>query len=296
MLDDFPVILVKSSLKDGNILYANRHLDEFISPAENTDVDNTNLSRLFSKASLIFYETHIKPSLLEYGRLNEVQVTLLANSGERLPVVANLILNEQTIYWSMYVCVARDQIYQELIAVREMLEKKNEELAEIARIDPLTRLFNRRAALDDFNKIHNQIRRHYMPLTAILIDIDWFKKINDQHGHDVGDNVLCLLSNVLQKLVREADILARWGGEEFLIILFDTNKDDALKFTQRLMDEVRQIRFNVQQILTVSIGIAEITEDIANRPDCLDEVIKHADTALYEAKAQGRDRVIAWKA
>ena len=296
MLDAFPVMLMKSALNDGNILYVNRYVDECIGRTVDSDEAVANLSSLFSKASLIFYESHIKPSLIEYGKLNEVQITVLADGNERLPVITNLVLKDQIVYWSMYTCVARDKLYQELITARETLEKKSEKLAASARIDHLTGIDNRRAALNDFDKLHHQIRRLYTPLVVLLIDIDWFKKINDQFGHDFGDDVLCALSNHMKKHVREVDILARWGGEEFLMILYDTDISGASKFAQRLIDDVRQIIVNDTQSLTVSIGMAEVTAELANQLNCLDIAIKYADMALYDAKRQGRDRVVCWEA
>jgi diguanylate cyclase (GGDEF)-like protein len=159
-----------------------------------------------------------------------------------------------------------------------------------ANTDPLTLLNNRRA-LYRLAESHWQTgNRRRRPLSAVVLDIDHFKLCNDTHGHAAGDRVLCQLGQCILNTVREGDLAARWGGEEFLILLPDTNLEDAGRFAARLLEQIRltQLILNGRVVeVTASIGIAEQSEQDRS----LDDLIGHADQALYEAKHRGRNRI-----
>lgn len=156
--------------------------------------------------------------------------------------------------------------------------------------DPLTLLNNRRA-LYRLAESHWQTgNRRRRPLSAVVLDIDHFKQCNDTYGHAAGDRVLCQLGQCILNTVREGDLAARWGGEEFLILLPDTDLEDAGRFAARLLEQIRltQLTLNGRLIeVTASIGIAEQSEQDRS----LDDLIGRADQALYEAKHQGRNRI-----
>ena len=154
--------------------------------------------------------------MLATGRFSELQMTLLTGKQERLPVLANVTLHDEQLYWSMHSAQSRDKLYQELIEVRDSLELKTDELTLLSRLDPLTNLLNRRAASTDIRKLLDQVNRKFVPVSFLLIDIDFFKNINDKHGHDVGDKVIGLLSNALKSATRKTDVVARWGAKSFL--------------------------------------------------------------------------------
>ena len=128
--------------------------------------------------------------------------------------------------------------------------------------------------------------------TSLLIfDVDHFKTINDQYGHDVGDQVLCQIAEIARKEMRFYDILARFGGEEFIVLLPYTVPEDALKIAERLRHKMEQYQFYIDGQLvkfSISIGVSKIDPNHAK----LDQLIKQADIALYEAKRQGRNRVV----
>lgn len=164
-------------------------------------------------------------------------------------------------------------------------------LEAMASIDPLTGLLNRRAFQDVINREHASARRLQMPFSMLLFDLDRFKMLNDNYGHDIGDKILLGISNTAKTTLRTSDWLSRWGGEEFLAILPNTDDAGAKKMAERLRYEIEKfsIRLNKQTIKTsASIGIASYPRD----GDTLDFLLKAADAALYEAKTTGRNRVV----
>lgn len=181
---------------------------------------------------------------------------------------------------------------------RTHLEQQRTELAEaleriraLATHDDLTGLANRRAALDRMRD-ELAVRGRPEPLMSLaLIDIDHFKLINDGHGHAVGDAVLRRFGECAQHEVRLGDLLARWGGEEFLLVMPATAQDDAMAAMERMRQALRRTSFeNIALGLTVtfSAGVSECADERD-----LEAAIARADVAMYEAKRRGRDRVVA---
>jgi diguanylate cyclase (GGDEF)-like protein len=164
----------------------------------------------------------------------------------------------------------------------------------MASIDPLTNLLNRREMQEVIDRVYASAKRSAKPLSLILFDLDRFKMLNDNYGHDIGDKILIGISEVAKRTLRTSDWLSRWGGEEFLAILPDTDENGAHNIAERLREAVEQfyLELNSQKIKTsASIGIASYPRD-GDTPDFL---IKAADAALYEAKKTGRNRVVAAK-
>lgn len=157
--------------------------------------------------------------------------------------------------------------------------------------DPLTGLFNRRFMEEFSEQEIRKIKRHRIPLSLFMIDVDHFKIFNDTHGHDAGDLVLKGLAHHFGKYCRDGDVACRYGGEEFVIILPACEQEGAIAMAQRLCDGVREqlrVAYKDEMLtVTVSIGVASC----ASHEQSIDDVIKAADTALYEAKREGRDRV-----
>lgn len=164
-------------------------------------------------------------------------------------------------------------------------------LEAMASIDPLTNLLNRRALQEVINREYAYAARSAKPFSMLLFDLDRFKMLNDNYGHDVGDKILLGISEVATQTLRTSDWLSRWGGEEFLAILPDTDEIGALKIAERLREEIEKFSFqlNTQKIKTsASIGVSSYPRD-GDTPEFL---IKAADAALYEAKKSGRNRVV----
>jgi diguanylate cyclase (GGDEF)-like protein len=152
-------------------------------------------------------------------------------------------------------------------------------------LDPLTLTLNRRGFADIYIKEHALMRREGTFMTMLNIDIDYFKKINDSYGHAVGDRVLVDVAEMIAKVLRASDHVARFGGEEFVVLLPATNLDRALHITERIQTALRTPRPDIPPY-TVSIGVA--CQNSAD--ESLDNILIRADRALYAAKEKGRDR------
>jgi two-component system cell cycle response regulator len=168
------------------------------------------------------------------------------------------------------------------------LAKANEKLYLLATTDQLTRLKNRRYFLEKLELEVERSRRYGRPCSVAIIDADRFKAINDTYGHDVGDKVLQALADALTAELRGTDLIGRLGGEEFAVLLAETDKATALEVCRRLIGRVREaaVMADDREVrFTVSAGVTEI-----NPSDEADTILKRADRALYRAKQLGRDR------
>jgi diguanylate cyclase (GGDEF)-like protein len=153
--------------------------------------------------------------------------------------------------------------------------------------DQLTDLSNRRAGERSVAREVARAQRTHRPLSFVMFDVDHFKRVNDTHGHMVGDAVLKSVSAWMTELLRAGDIAVRWGGEEFLAILADTNLDEARQFGDRVRRQIEAIDFGEVGQITISGGAAEY------RPgEDPDETIARADANLYQAKSLGRNRIV----
>jgi diguanylate cyclase (GGDEF)-like protein len=288
-LDSFPCILIITDMQTNRLEYGNKYAMEVLGIDSNKATEYS-LFEIISKASSIFFESYIRPTIVSSGSCQEIQISLILNTNKKVPAVANIELIESKIYWSIYIAVNRDKLYQELLAAREHLENKAEELTLLTRIDPLTSLLNRRAAIDDLSKIIVQLNRNFVPVSFLLIDIDWFKKINDTYGHDRGDEILIELSSILKKVIRTSDVVARWGGEEFLVVLYNSSLKNTRIFCERLHKEVNSIKLTENNKLSISVGVSALKTDNLTCSDVIEKYVKEADIALYEAKNNGRSR------
>ncbi len=164
------------------------------------------------------------------------------------------------------------------------------QLRDLAIHDQLTGLKNRRYFAHIFHDECARNLRRNETLSLLFIDIDHFKKINDNHGHHQGDIVLKELGTFLQQQCRPYDTPVRWGGEEFLILLRATDEKNGLRFAERIRKQIEQgFSPAVPFLFTVSIGLAEYREN-----DTLEALTDRADQALYHAKQTGRNRVVSW--
>ena len=174
---------------------------------------------------------------------------------------------------------------------RRRLATLNAHLELTMRIDPLTGLTNRRGMEEHLARAISAARRHEHPVAILMVDVDHFKSVNDEHGHAAGDRVLEQLGSVMAGVVRAEDVIGRWGGEEFVAVLPETELAEALALAERLRATVAEARPVLpggrRLAVTVSIGVS------ASIDGTLDERLALADAALYEAKAAGRDRVVS---
>ena len=168
-----------------------------------------------------------------------------------------------------------------------------QEVQRMANQDVLTGCFNRRHFMTlAAQEIHRSMRYH-RPLSLLMIDIDHFKNVNDRHGHQIGDQLLCNLVLLCQKQLRNDDILGRYGGEEFVVMMPETASEGALIASKRLLERIEKMEINTPEgrlSITVSMGLASLDRGF-DKTHTLDTLIKSADVALYAAKAAGRNRV-----
>jgi len=193
-----------------------------------------------------------------------------------------------------YVCVSIFDMTDASI-YQERLQETKRQLEEISVRDGLTHLFNRRYIEECLYQEFDRVRRYGGRLSVIILDVDHFKYINDTYGHPTGDTVLIHLAEILRNNLRASDIAGRYGGEEFALILPNTDPPGALTLTQRIRETIADQpawHGETQVPFTVSVGISGLTDHVAD-PEAL---VKNADLALYQAKAGGRDRAVRYDA
>lgn len=172
------------------------------------------------------------------------------------------------------------------------LDEAQAQLFVMATTDGLTKIYNRKVAIERFEEEISQHNRFNKPLSCLLLDIDHFKSINDRYGHQAGDAFLVMLAGILRKFSRQYDIVCRYGGEEFIIILPETDLGAALFVAEKMREQVQQasIAFNGSTIsATISVGAAQM---LPGKKETSDDIIYRADKALYKAKETGKNRVI----
>ncbi|EMT46155.1 GGDEF domain-containing response regulator [Anoxybacillus flavithermus] len=174
-------------------------------------------------------------------------------------------------------------VFTDITALEEE-SKRNEFLATK---DPLTKTFNRLKFDEFFTREIRRARRYKQPFSIILFDIDHFKKVNDTYGHDAGDIVLMRMCEAISNRLRDCDIFARWGGEEFIILAPATSRVGAYRLAESLRRLVETVHFPKVGHITCSFGVCEYEQGMTK-----EQMVKRADEALYEAKRGGRNRVI----
>lgn len=175
---------------------------------------------------------------------------------------------------------------QELELLNRKLAEKVDEIEYIASRDPLTGIFNRRMFEQLLDIEIKRAKRYSQPMCVILADLDFFKEVNDQYGHTTGDKVLLQVAQTLKRLIRESDLIARWGGEEFAIILPNTESETALEMAERLRFSIANQILEEKIQLTCSFGVTKYIPD-----DSGDSIFARMDQALYQAKGKNRNNV-----
>jgi diguanylate cyclase (GGDEF)-like protein len=270
--------------KNRKIVYANAYFSDELNWKIETLLGKSS-DDLFTYSSKIFFESYLMPLLIHEKKCEEIQLALLDGNNNRISIIVSAKMNEQGhIYWSFFNASKRDKLYEELIVTRKELEAQAEVLKSMASTDELTGLMNRRELNLRAPELINQSKRYAHNIALIMIDIDHFKKVNDTFGHIEGDRILKQLGHQLQKLGRQTDLIARFGGEEFIILLPDTEINDAYRFAERLHKLVSEIEVN-NTAITISIGIT-----ISDGSQNLHRLSQQADSALYMAKNNGRNR------
>lgn len=187
--------------------------------------------------------------------------------------------------------VARLKVHLQLKTLQDELRRSNRLLLELAQTDPLTRLCNRRSLTEMLENELSRCQRNLAPCSLIMCDIDHFKKVNDEYGHQAGDDVLTIVADLLREHLRPYDLAARYGGEEFCLVLPEATLSQAKEVAERIRKRVEAFSFggNLAKLsLTISLGVATIDGGNGNSED---KLIRLSDEALYLAKNNGRNRV-----
>lgn len=260
---------------------------------------------VFAFLSLLLFGALLFSSILNYSIISPVRrLTKALNSmakGQRNIQFRNTVNNDeigamQLAYEKLRRKLLQIDIFQTIVNSQkreiEYRRSQQEHFEVLAFTDALTGAVNRH----QFNKVlAEEISRaiyEHQPLSILLLDIDYFKKINDNFGHAIGDEVLIMFYRACKDVVRNADVVARIGGEEFVIVLPNTNAQNACQFAERLREKIQQLDIIVDENkveLTVSIGVSQWLNDTFS---CAEDFVADADKLLYQAKAQGRNKVV----
>ncbi len=204
---------------------------------------------------------------------------------------ANRIVNIDDAYGnsrSYYIAVSQVANNNYLINFTDItqIEKERQESTKKAFTDGLTGISNRHKLKEVFDQEANQIKRDQTPLSLAILDIDFFKKVNDSYGHLIGDEILIMLAKDIQKHTRSSDLFVRWGGEEFIILFHNTTLEDAIQSAEHTRKHIATLVHPTAGSITISLGLSSYRDN-----DTLDTLIHRADQALYRAKNSGRNCV-----
>lgn len=276
-------------------------LSEELLGTSSQDASQAQLKELLKFSEALLPDLHTAVEL--YQKEGETKIALIKNLELTAWILTllTLLLEIVFIFQPMVHAIAKlfqkaswqyHELEQQVKARTLDLEQSNQKLSHLASHDPLTGLKNRLHMEDELDRLMLHYKVNHLPYAVAMLDIDWFKKINDTYGHDAGDFVLCELAKLFTSTIRQEDSIFRSGGEEFVIIFNRIKSEDTLNRCELLRKRVEAHSFLYKKEtlkLTISGGVyhPEGKEVLSIR-----EVLKHADNALYLAKSKGRNRII----
>lgn len=271
VMEDFKPIGIFTTKDVIKIIEKNEDLDLPISRYMSTPVETINKSCSVKEALDFLKQKHYK------------RIVVVDDDGKMSGVISQKELIATTYSrWS----VLTKEYQKELNEINSALIKKNIKYQEIASRDSLTKLYNRHKFTALYQSSYKVMIDRDSEMSLIMIDIDNFKKINDTHGHNVGDSVIIQITQTLVKNLRNIDIVCRWGGEEFVILLPTADMDNAALLAEKLRSYIEDLKVERVGKITASFGISSVVEG-----DDLKSVVNRADEALYLAKKSGKNCV-----
>ncbi|RTR38714.1 sensor domain-containing diguanylate cyclase [Shewanella canadensis] len=281
LIDTLPVPIFYKD-RDGNYLGCNKAFEDFIK-IERRKLIGRSAFELFDRELAEIYHSADQALFENPGVQNYESVVRSTQGDERYVKFHKTSFVDNNNEVAGLIGVIFD------ITAQKRLESK---LIEQATYDDLTGLYNRREGLHRMGELYELTRRNKMHLAVLMLDVDHFKRVNDQYGHQIGDQALQFIADSLRQTSRQSDILVRYGGEEFLLFLPDVAEGDAVTFAERyrkmLAAKAMRLSKSQQLHLTVSIGIS------CYRRQSLTDLIHEADIALYEAKSRDRNNVCSY--
>lgn len=302
----------------GTVLTANFELGR-LTGTETHLLQARNLEDFLTMGSKVFFQTHVLPTLRKEGELREVFMYLKTEANKRNPVYINARGTNRAggaaeFVWLFFTADKRTHFENELIAARRQAEAKAQAIcnahermrelhaqlqdkvsdteirfrqaSELAQKDSLTYLGNRRTLQETADRLSSKSLLS-TKFSLLMVDIDHFKRVNDLHGHVKGDEVLVDVAQCLVSIARQGDVVVRYGGEEFCIVLMGADSYQAMTVAERIREQLNDCKPGGLS-LTVSVGVATSGEPIED----LFEVLSKADEALYRAKRSGRNRCV----
>lgn len=269
--------------KDGNILLSEKKNSEVGKARNIKDLNLSAESTLIDNSKVIEYKKDGKSYILNTKYIKELKLFLFVEA-EVDKFTKEL---EKTFYTNLLISLIVTAII--ILIILYTIKSYNKKLENLASYDSLTGLANRRSFNVYFEKSLKLFNRDAISRSVIFFDIDNFKEINDNHGHLIGDNVLIRIADILNLQIRDCDSISRWGGEEFLILLNDSNIDQSFQVAEKLRASFENdIDLNklVNGLVTASFGVTAFKKD-----DTIDKIVSRADHALYAAKNSGKNRV-----
>ncbi|GEK33708.1 sensor domain-containing diguanylate cyclase [Kurthia sibirica] len=302
---------------DGNIIEVNQTLLDWLGTSRQAVV-GSHFESLLSIANRLIFYSYFYPTINLYGKVDELIIKLKNQAGESTPYIMNakkvnltnkvaidcaILQMEKRVSYETELKQARtviqnallaketaleklEQIYSEIEKKQVELMKINMDLIEVTNTDKLTGIYNRKYFQEQMDFYFSQKDFSKFGFSLIMIDIDFFKNVNDTYGHPIGDQVLTQLAQLLHKNARQEDIVTRYGGEEFTIVLPDTGRKQAIDLAQHYKHLVSNSQWPEVGQLTISLGVATY-----QKADNVEELLKKADIALYHSKNHGRNCV-----
>ena len=273
------IIVVEDSKPIG--ILTTKDVMKLIKDGENLDLPVS--SYMSSPVDTISKNASIKEAL-DFVKLKHYKrVVVVDNDGDLVGIVSQKELISLTYSrWAMLM----KEYHEELTEINSMLENKNKEYAQMASTDPLTGLYNRHKFSELYLSSYEVMTQRENSMSLILLDIDHFKKINDTYGHNAGDSVLVQVSHALLKTLRNIDVVCRWGGEEFVLLLPTATLEQAIYLAEKLRIYIQDLDLNPIEQISASFGVS-----LVKVGDDMEDVIDRADKALYLAKDSGRNCV-----
>lgn len=303
---------------DGTIVCINQTLLTLLD-YKMDDVKGKLIYKILTKPSQSFYQLYFLPMITIEEKVEEMHLTLETKDGSHIPILLSavrrkwdgIIVNECILFpmkqrhaYEQAMLLAKKtaedserskkEALMELEKVQKELENKqtellqlNEKLQKLAMTDELTSLYNRRIYKRELTENLSIYKKTRIPFSLLMVDIDYFKDINDTYGHVTGDQILKALAQMLVTQSRKQDVVARYGGEEFAIILTNTTVADSIQIAERIRKSVEEAIWDISSLsLTISAGIATSREG-----DTRKIIQTRADEALYRSKHNGRNQI-----